>query len=322
MKTLLHFINDIRTTAEYESASDLLSSYRKFGVDGLEIIRSGVDSPLVLPEMVIGYHLPFYANWMDFWMGNTEGLTREFGAASVWESFYHGKDKQALVSLYQNEMDYADKIGAEYAVFHVSNVTTREGFSHQFSYTDEQVADAAAELINQAFGGRKYGVYLFLENLFWPGLTYQNPRIAARLLERINYHKTALLLDTGHLMCTNPSLKNQSEACAYIHQTLDGLGSLAKEIRGVHLHQSITGEYVRWASRNQPVLASDFWERFEQAYQHILRIDSHKPMTDPGTPALIRRIEPQYVTYEFTSSGRREREALLKQQAEVFGLSV
>ena len=53
-------------------------------------------------------------------------------------------------------------------------------------------------------------------------------------------------------------------------------------------------------------------ERFCKIYEHIFQIDRHEPLTAVGTRALVERIAPQYVTYEYITRNREELSKYLK----------
>ena len=53
------------------------------------------------------------------------------------------------------------------------------------------------------------------------------------------------MLDTGHLMHTNLELRTQEEAIDYVLEQVQRQEELAGYIRGIHLNQSLTGEFVK-----------------------------------------------------------------------------
>lgn len=68
----------------------------------------------------------------------------------------------------------------------------------------------------------------------------------------------------------------------FIQSMLRIHGDLAGCIRGVHLHQSISGDYVETQmKRGLPDLPKNYLERFQVAYQRILRIDRHLSFAYP-----------------------------------------
>ena len=156
---------------------------------------------------------------MDFWLQDEARLMIEYGDRVQWERCFGGSGKEALIAAYQKNLDFAAAMNPEYLVFHVSDCSMIESMRREFHYTDEQVADAAVELINSlTIHGQPW---LLLENLWYPGLTMERPEIVCRLLDGISYPKTGIMLDTGHLMHTNPDLTTVDEAVDYIHRILD-----------------------------------------------------------------------------------------------------
>ena len=285
------------------------------GCDGAEIICNGTEEPLwACSEYAVGYHMMFYADWMDFWNGNTKALSRKFGSEAVWQEFYGGRGRSALVGQFHQDLLRAERIGARYVVFHVSDVSIEEGFSYQWEHNDKEVVDAAAELINLLLDGQDYTFEFLMENLHWPGLTFTDPEITHRLLDGVNYEKKGIMLDTGHLMCTNLNIRDQSEGCRYLLQMLEEHADLNRYIRGVHLHQSVSGNYVMSALERQPELAGDYSARFAQAYDHIGRIDTHQPFDCSAVREVLDRIAPEYLVHELAAKTQEEKMQKVKVQ--------
>lgn len=123
-----------------------------------------------------------------------------------------------------------------------------------------------------------------------------------RLMNGIQYPNKGIMLDTGHLLHTNLQLRTQSEGLEYIHLLLDHHGDLCRHIRGVHLNQSLTGEYMEQTMRNPPDLSGDYADRYDKMFWHAFRADQHLPFTCDGIDDLIERIHPQYLTFEFITT--------------------
>lgn len=318
MYTLLHIVRNDQSLSEYADADDLESSCFPY-CDGFEMICAGEDSRRILrPQSVIGVHLSFYSYWLDFWNNDARRLTSEFGSLEVCRGFYGGSGREALINRFQRELDEAQQLGARYVVFHVSDVTLEETFTNRYHHTDEEVIDAAAQLVNMLLDGRGYTFDFLMENLWYPGLRLTDPTLTRRLLAQVHFPKKGLLLDTGHLLHTNTTLRSGEDACRYLHSILDRHGDLCRFIRGVHLHQSLSGAYVERARRQIPPMEPDYYDRFAQSYAHVGRIDTHQPMLFAGTRALIERISPHYLVYEFLARSRTEQQKLLRMQADVF----
>ena len=156
---------------------------------------------------------------------------------------------------------------------------------------------------------------LLMENLWHPGLTLTEPEVTGLLLNRVRYQNKGIMLDTGHLMHTDLTLRTQEEALAYIRRRIEEQGeAVRKAIRGIHLNQSLTGDYMASVAAHPPALSRDPQKRMEQVYTHAFSCDQHRPFTCPGVQAFIEWIDPEYLTFEFISRSRAEQEAMLKVQ--------
>lgn len=304
-----------QTMKEYESREDLIAFYRSYGCDGMEVIRCGEElGGMVSPDMVRGVHMGFYAYWLDFWRQDWKRLIEEFGSKETCVGFYGGEKPEALLSGFRRDLKFAQEMEAEYVVFHVSDVTVSEVFHRSFHHTDEEVVDGAAEVIHELLNGTDYSFYFLMENLQWPGLTMTRPEITQRLLSKISYPKKGIQLDLGHLMCTNPKLDDQRSCLSFVHEMLTAHGELCQWIKGVHMHQSHSGKRIRQAMEHPPIMEPEFYARFSQVYEFLRQVDTHSPMTCPGTRELIQRIDPLFLTHEFLGDNRRHLARLLKEQ--------
>ena len=306
-------LDDIRRYCDGRAVNEFL---RKNALDGIEFMPMGGDFNLytIPKDAIVGVHLPIQADWYDFWRGNEAALLREFGDLKTVEEFYGGTSPAVLTDRLRQNLDFAQRIGAKYVVFHVSNVTLRETVSYRFEHTDAQVCAAAAEIINSVLDGEDYDFDFLMENLWWPGLTFTRPEITRDLLHAVRYPKKGFMLDTGHLMHTNLDLQSQEEGIDYILCCLEVHGSLCDSIRGVHLHQSVTGDAVRKMLRDEVCLSGKYWDDFGMTYRYILQIDRHLPFDTPKVRKLIERIRPVYLTHEFiTQSSEEHNRYLLKQ---------
>ena len=310
-------INRFRARKELLSLMD--------GFDGVELLCYEPDPRNLIPEnRVIGLHMCYFPYWLDFWRGDKQALLHEFGSMGVCKEYYGGTSPDVIINRFRKDIEYAKQYKAEYIVFHVSEASIYESFTRKYKYTDEEVVDSACEVLNEVFseehgnenfGGEDSPLTLLVENLWLSGFTFTDPEITKRLLDGISYPNKGILLDTGHLMHTNTMLGTQEEGIKYIHKMLDEHGHLADNIRGVHLHQSLTGEYAEKKMANPPSLKSSFKERNLQSFCHALNVDKHEPFTCAGVRELIERIAPEYLTLEFLSQDASNlREKLLLQQ--------
>ena len=180
--------------------------------------------------------------------------------------------------------------------------------------------DAACEIINEALDGADDSVALLLENLWLPGLRFTRPEITKRLLDGVKYPNKGLMLDTGHVLHNDLDIRTQEEGVAYIHRLLDAHGDLCRAIRGVHLNQSLTGDYCREIMAHPPEMGETYPKRSEQMFYHAFAVDKHLPFTGAGIKELIDRIAPEYLTFEFITESREQHEAYLKAQKRALGM--
>lgn len=303
----------------YRDRADFETMLR--GFDGVELMWMGDDTRgIVPPECVVGFHMRCAQYWLDFWNGDLDACVKELGSMENVCAMYGGDTREALIAHYRAELARAKAYGAEYVVFHVSDSGIAGTLRGVYRHTDEAVIDASCALLNAVFDGETEAPALLLENLWEPGLTFTRPEMTARLLDGVAYPNKGLLLDTGHLMHTNASLRTQEEAIIYIRQMLAAHGALAKQIRGVHLHQSLTGAYMMRVRKNPPVLPADAMARSALLFEYVFRVDRHLPFTCPGVRELVEEIEPEYVTFEFISSTRLQHRRMLNRQMRAMGM--
>lgn len=285
------------------------------GFDGVELMVCGEDErKIIRPGNVVGLHMSSFYCWLDFWQGNLDRCLQEFGSVEAMRAYYGGDTRQALIDRFRADLANAQRYGAEYMVYHISDSNSQETLTGRYVHTDEEVIDAACQLINAALEGVTDGPMLLLENLWEPGLTFTRPEMTARLLEGVRYPNTGIMLDTGHLLHTNLSLRTQKEGVEYIRRRLDEHGDLCKHIRGIHLNQSLTGAYMRRVRRNPPNLSEDYNEKAGQLFAYVFQADQHKPFVVPGVRELIERISPEYLTFEFISNDLNQHKAMLRRQ--------
>jgi sugar phosphate isomerase/epimerase len=315
---MINLVNYDSELERFVDKEDLIRFYSKYGIDGIELQKVQVLQEKYLQEdMIKGIHLPFFNTWVDFYKGDMDKVLDEYGTMEVVEQIYGGTDKSALLKLYQEQLEYADRIGAKYVVFHICDVSIKEAFTGRFIHSDEEVIDISCVLINVLLDGKDYQFDFLMENLWWPGLNYKNQLITKRLIDGVNYSKKGLMLDTGHLMNVNQELNTSKEALQYIETVINEHRSLKKYIKGIHLNQSLSGERAKSMSFSKVELKHDYWERMYQVYEYIFQLDEHKPFLCEGLKEFIEEINPQYITYELITCNRDEHEAYLKEISDI-----
>lgn len=313
MRTLVNLTTSPNDMDRFSSRADLLALLD--GFDGVELLPCEADDRGIVPGgRVAGVHMSYFPYWLDFWRGDETALLSEFGTLDACERYYGGSTRESLLHRFRADLAAAEAYGAAYVVFHVSDASIAESFTGRFRHTSAEVIDAVCELLEELFAGAQYRPLLLLENLWQPGLTFTQPEMTRRLLDGVSYANVGFMLDTGHLFHTNESIETQEQGLAYIHRMLDRHGVLCERIRGVHLNQSITGDYCRSVRERPPALKPSYEERAWQMFEHAFKVDLHRPFTCPGVRELIERIDPDYLTFEFITENLEQHKAFLAEQ--------
>ncbi len=276
---------------------------KALGLDGLEVIADPDDLAADVPlSLVAGYHLTFYPDWVDFWRQDEKALLRKFRSWEEVEKVYRGRRPEELMAQFREDLALAVRLKAPYLVFHVSDVSLEEGYTYRWLHTDREVLDAAIDFVSELLKGVEPTFDFLVENQWWPGFTFTEPEKTEYLLERIDYPRVGIMLDTGHLMSTNWRIASQKQGIAYIPEMIEKHGSLAEKIRGLHFHQSLSGAYCRKrVGALPPDFPEEYFAAFAVSYGHIQQIDRHRPWTEPRCAAIIDRAQPQYLTHELSS---------------------
>ena len=320
MKVSVNMTNSEDDVRRFQDAADC----ERFltGYDGVELMYfDGAEKDVIPPGRVVGLHMSYHANWLDFWRQNEAELIKEYDDLETCRMCYGGTlDKNRIVEEFRRDHALAKRFGAKYMVYHLSDCSIEETFTRRFRYTDEEVIDAACEIINEATAGEDDSVALLLENLWLPGFRFTRPEMTRRMLDGVKYPNKGIMLDTGHVLHNNLDLKTQEEGIRYIHSLLDAHGELCRYIRGVHLNQSLTGDYCREMMEHPPKMGESYWKRSEQMFYHAFAADKHLPFTGEGIRELIQRINPEYLTFEFITESREQHEAYLRAQRKALGM--
>lgn len=288
------------------------------GFDGFELMTFEENGNEKIPaDRVTGIHARCRSYWYDFWTGNMERCLKELEDEAAAEAYYGGPTREAVLDSFRKDIRAAERYGAEYIVFHVSDCAAEEAMSGSYFHSDAEVIDAFCEMMNCLFPEDWDGPEILLENLWEPGFTFLDPEMTRRLIDGVKCRKKGVMLDTGHLMNTNTALRTPDEAVEYINRLLDGHGELCDSIHGVHLNQSLSGEFVEQVRKNLPDLTGDYTERSAKMFEYVFRADQHRPFLSDGVEALVERIDPQYLTFEFITGSLEEHRTFLRQQKTV-----
>ena len=300
----------------YGSWEELRKRIYALGLDGIEAIADPDEQVDGFPDdLAAGYHMVFYPDWLDFWRQDEKKLLRKFDSWEMVERIYRGKRPEDLLRQFQEDLAHGQRLKTPYMVFHVADVSLEEGYTYQWEHSDMEVLDGAIEFINHLLWHVEPTFDFLVENQWWPGFKFTDPKLTEYLLSRIEYPRVGIMLDTGHLMNANTRLSTQAEGVAWIMKNIASHGALAKSIYGLHFHQSISGAYVRKHTGSiPPELRGDYFEKFGVNYSHILQIDRHRPWTDPNCVTILDAVQPKYLTHELSSGPRRSQLAAVKRQ--------
>jgi hypothetical protein len=129
------------------------------------------------------------------------------------------------------------------------------------------------------------------------------------LLDELNFENWGICLDTGHLM---NGLGNCREEEQSINDVLKIVRSYPQELRGrvdlVHLHMSLSADYQKECAEHPINFASSKDEdMITNAYEHVCKIDQHRPFTNRLCTEIIKTLMPSYVTHEISAPKPAER---------------
>ncbi len=324
MKELTNFSVYSEDTGRFNNDWQAALDYtQKHGLNGLELLLNYDPPPETPPGLVQAVHLPFWITWLDVWRGVPNAAERYFPNLDPrWlQYFCGGTSPEACLETMRQALKSATRYNPAYGVFHVSHVEAEHAFTRKFTYSDAGVVIAAADLLNTVaatFEGGEPPVRLALENLWWPGLTFTANSVVETLAARLNFSNWCFVLDTGHLMNTNPTLETEEQAVDFVLQTVANLSPEIRErIETIHLNLSLSGQYQQKQIRAGLPAGFHQWDsmkKLEQSRLNALSIDQHRPFTTPRCREIIEAIQPQVVTHEFLSANLAELTSKLQTQ--------
>ena len=306
---------------QLEETGKTLPEYVKhLGLDGIEHLIYGKEIPEpAFKDSSVGVHLAYWPYWVGFWKNNKSRLKREFKSAKARNDCYFGAlNKDEWLSVIQQHLIAATAVKPEYMVWHVSEADVQETYTFDFQYSDLEVLEAAADVFNAVSMAVPSHITVLFENLWWPGLTLLDPRLADHLLSGTHHQRTGLLLDTGHLMNTSTNLATEDEAVRYVRRVVRGLGGLRTSIYGMHLHRSLSGAFVR--RRMAEAEREDLQPRgFSEVFDYISHVDEHQPFRTAAVQALVEDVQPKFLVHEFIQDSMEDWEQKVHVQRHALG---
>ncbi|MCB0174136.1 MAG: TIM barrel protein [Anaerolineae bacterium] len=299
-------------------------------IAGLELLIGYEPLPVIPAGLVRAVHLPFWITWLEVWQRGQVAAERYFPGIEPEALKYYcgGPDRGEIVNTLRQLLVAAASLNPAYAVFHVSHVEPADAFTRRYAYTDLDIVEATVELLNAVaatFPNGEPPVRLFLENLWWPGLTFLSNAPALRLIDGLEFDNWAFVLDTGHLMNTNPEVMTEEQGIDYVLDVIERLApAVRKRIEGLHFHCSLSGRYQQQCIKaglpdNFHRLSLD--EQLYQSRTNAMHIDQHRPFTRPRCRDIVDAVQPCFLTHEFLSSTQAEYDQKLAvQQAALAGI--
>ncbi len=267
----------------------------KMGVDGIEQFIYMMERPQKsYNNFTVGVHLNYWPYWMDFWLKKAKRLKQQFNSVMERSQYFReaGSREEWLAVIRRNILSAATE-SPEYMVWHVSEANNEEIYTWQFNYSDREVLLASSDVFNSVADEIPDNVTVLFENLWWPGLRLTDVRNVKYFFERLERKNVGIMLDTGHLMNTNPRLRNEQEAADYVCRVVEKLGSYAELIKGVHLSCSLSGAYQRSFVRQVPQTIN-----LEAGLRHIAALDMHQPFQTKAARQILECVQPDYVVHE------------------------
>ncbi|NCD08661.1 MAG: hypothetical protein EOL98_04405 [Negativicutes bacterium] len=291
-----------------EKISDFLGG---MGLDGIELfIYQNKPFEKSYADHTVGVHLRYWPFWLDFWQPSPESLNANLKSQIKTDnSGLDMQNKEQWLESIRSNITLALQEKPEYLVWHVSNSDNEEIFTFDFKHTDEEVICATAEVFNAVRDVIPDNVIVLFENLWWPGLRLTNREIVKKFFALLETSNTGIMLDTGHLMNTNPDLFDEKDGMAYLCRTVEALGSYKEKIRGIHLSASLSGNYIKSFKRSVP---ED--KDYIQLMKHVTSIDRHQPWSDAGIGKLLELVQPSYLVHELYYNSFEELAGLVRQQ--------
>ena len=294
MKQLMsYYVMDDDTDEKIREMTDNL------GLDGIESLVYGTKSrDLPGKESTIGCHLNYWPDWMNFWLGKRELFEEEFPTRDSLISYYGGETPEEWLETIRGNLRAAAREEPKYVVWHVADCMAREAWTGKFHYTDKEVLFETARIYSLVKNALPSNVTVLLGNIFWPGLNALSPENVDYFFSLLGGGNVGLLLDTGHLMNTNPDIRDEKDGADYVTKVIKNLGSMKDLILGMHLSCSISGEYRKRAAGNIPAEITP-----EVISRHISSIDRHEPFRTEAAARIVEAAEPSYVTHELFGKG-------------------
>lgn len=301
------------------SSPDVNERLESMGCDGLELFTLFEEVPAEYRGVSPGVHLPFAIDWYRAWSG---GLRDEECGADGMEYATFGRDREEMVGNVRKAIAYAAEADPAYGVLHAGNTDLDDVMHRKHRTDDRKVLKAFAEFVNQVVSGFRGGeppFRLAFENLWWSGLKLTGEWEFRLLEEELEFDNWGFCLDTGHMMNTLDSARDEASAIDGLLRIFEGYSDDMKDRIGtVHFHLSTSADYRSSFIEEDRPESETVQETIARSYPHVMKIDQHRPFSDPRCVLLIDALHPDFVTHEMIGSGSGDPITDFRQQRSYF----
>lgn len=286
-------------------------------LDGIELLLHGNYDISNIPKGIVkGVHLSYFPTWLEFYKQDPIYI-EDFPTEADLKLSFGSHQPESIIQRFKKDFEVSKTLDAHYMVYHVGHVRTKDAFSFQYDYSNAEVLDYTAEIINQVFT-EDSGIELLFENLWWPGLTLLSKDELENFMSKINYKNKGVMLDLSHLMLTAKSIKTFDQAVTYILECLNNLGSSIRWIKGIHINGTLAHEYLNESHTHKYDALKQMKkeDEFMKIYEHIKALDQHIPFASRGIQEIINCVKPTYQMIEVVGENRSTWEQYIIKQLE------
>ncbi len=301
------------------TSGDMSDFLKDIDCDGFELFTLLDD----VPEKYIPYspavHLPYAVDWYGCWSGdlNTDGYSR-----GDLDYITFGVDREEMVDNIRLMIDKATFVNPAYGILHAGSTDLSQVFHRKYISDDRKVLDAFVEMMNivvSEYRGGEPPIKLAFENLWWSGLKLKEPWEYKLLEDGLEFDNWCFCLDTGHLMNGLPDAFDESSAAEGAMHVIDGYTESMKDrISVMHLHYSASAEYRHTFPEVDVSMKGGLEKVMSDSYEHVGRIDQHKPFTCRRCVEMVEAISPDFVTHEMLSGEGKDMVSDFRQQRSLF----
>ncbi|MDR0887655.1 MAG: sugar phosphate isomerase/epimerase [Candidatus Methanoplasma sp.] len=297
------------------SGDDPVLRLNAIGCDGLELFTLYDKIDDCYRGIAPAVHLPFAIDWYRGWEERAD--IEEFNEISVRPVLF-GRDRAEIVDNIRRFITVAADIDPAYGVLHAGNSNIDDVMLRTLHDDDRKVLDAFVEMVNtvvSGFPGGEPPFRLAFENLWGSGLKMIRKWEFELFERKLEFDNWGFCLDTGHMMNTLPDAYTEEQAINGLLHIFDGYSESIKDRIGtMHFHVSTSAEYRNTFPEEERPAWETMQETITRSYPHIMKIDQHRPFSDPRCVELVDAISPDFVTHEMIGSGSGDAITDLKQQ--------